>query len=316
MKRLTLIKQSPAIQLGHLYEHIFCAHVDTFLYEHHLFPRLDYSLDGKMYHGGIIYIDIELYTEAAIALSDNLPILTIELNEEIISIAATQILAEKEEPIGGTGYDNVKQALEDLHTHPWQNIDEVELIDTKDIRKKTGPFYIVEGRSLPARRLTTSISLDSQFASSHRELLPLFRQFAWLITSSLQGVLADTYGYFSQDDVFKGHGASVGVVNIFKVTNDSEVDLSDTLATCLEVIRDLRQYKVFERYMGEFRAISYYNHSDSAPNIEKNYEDTLIFIGPKGWQKIAIRENYELLLKNISIEIKFGRDKVSQTLAK
>lgn len=100
-----------------------------------------------MYYGGIICIDIELYTEAAITLSDNLPTLAIELNEETISIAATQILAEKEEPIGGTGYDNVRRALEDLHKQPWQNIDDIALIDTKKIRKKTDPFYIVEGKA-------------------------------------------------------------------------------------------------------------------------------------------------------------------------
>jgi hypothetical protein len=318
MKRLILIKQSPAIQLGHLYEHIFSAHVDTFLYDHHLFSQLDYSLTGKMYYGGIVYIDIELYTDVAVALADAIPTLAIDLSERTISIAASQILAEKEEPLGGTGYDNVKRALEDLHKEPWQNIDEVELVDTKKIRKKTGSFYIAEGKMLPARKLTTSIFLDGQFAASHRELLPLFRQFALLITSSLQGVLADTYGYFSHDDAYKDRGTVVGVMNTFKVANgnDLEVDLSDTLTTCLEVVSDLQQYKAFGRYMDELREISHYNYPDSAPNIEKSYEDTLIFIGPKGWQKIATRENYELLIKHMSIEVKFGRNKVSHALVK
>ncbi|HET6746918.1 MAG TPA: hypothetical protein VFH06_02305 [Candidatus Saccharimonadales bacterium] len=315
MKRLILIKQSSAIQLGHLYEHIFCAHIDTFLYEHHLFSHLDYSLTGKTYYGGIVAIDIELYTDAAIKLSNRLSSLAIELNEEIISIAATQILAEKEEPVGGTGYDNVKQALEELHKQPWQNIDEVECIDTKSIRKKTGPFYIAEGKPLPARKLTASILLDDKLAASHRELLPLFRQFAWLMTSSFQGVLADTYGYFSHEDVYKDR-SPVGVINTFKVANDnaSEVDLSDILATCLEVVRDLQQYGAFTRYMDELCKASYYNHSGLAPNLEKNYEDTFIFIGPKGWRKIATDENYRLLLKHMSIEVKFGRDKISQPL--
>jgi hypothetical protein len=316
MKRLILIKQSPTIQLGHLYEHVFSAHVDTFLYEHHLFPRLDYSLTGKMYHGGIVYIDIDLYTDAAIVLSDSLPTLAIELSEETISIAATQILAEKEEPIGGTGYDSVKQALEDIHKQPWQNIDEVELVDTKSIRKKTGSFYIAEGKPLPARKLTVGIFLDGQFAVSHRELLPLFRQFAWLISTSFQGVLADTYGYFNYDDVYKDQGAAIGVLNVFKVANanSSDVDLPKIVATCLEIIGDLQRYGAFKRYMGELSKTSYYNHSSLAPNLEKNYEDTLIFIGARGWQKIATNENYELLLKYMLIEVKFGRDKVSRSL--
>lgn len=316
MKRLILIKQSPAIQLGHLYEHIFCAHVDTFFYERHLFAYLDYSLKGKMYYGGVIYIDVELYTNAAIALSNQLPTLAVELNEETVSIATAQILAEKEEPIGGKGYNNVKRALEDLHRQPWQNIDDVVLVDTKSIRKKAGPFYIAEGKPLPASKLTAAIFLDGQFVASHRELLPLFRQLAWLIISSLQGVLADTYGYFSQDDVYKNRDKSIEVRNSFKVAkaNDSEINLSDTLATCLEVVRDMQQYNAFERFMEELRKISYFNHPTVAPNLERNYEDTLTFIGAKGWQKVATKENCELLLKNMFIEVRSGRNKVSQRL--
>ena len=316
MKRLILLKQSPAVQLGHLYEHIFCAHVDMFLYEHHLFPQLDYSLVGRTFYGGVVYIDIELYTKAALELTVAIATLPIVFNETTISIAASQLLAEKEEPYSSTGYDNVKQALESLHHQPWRNIDEVELIDVKKTRRRTNPFYVAEGKPLPARKLITGVLLDADFAVLHRELLPLFRQFAWLITASLQGVLADTYGYFSFEDMYKSGKITVGLYNVFKVADvhDEDIDLSDNLETCLEIVRDLRQYEAFTRHMDELRKTSHYDDSNAAPNLEKIYEDTLIFIGPKGWQKIATDENYELLLKHMSIEVKFERQKVSQSL--
>ena len=316
MKQLILIKQSPTIQLGHLYEHIFCMYIDILLRKHRLVPRLDYALDGTMYYGGIVYIEVELYTDAAIALSDALRTLTIKFDEDIITTAATQILAEKEEPLGSTGYDHVKRALEDLHAQPWQNIDDVGIIDTKNIRKKTGSFYIAEGKPLPARKLVIGVFLKAEFAKSHRELLPLFRQLAGLINASLQHKIASSYGYYSFDDMYKNTNSTIGVLNTFKVgnANDIEVDLADILGVCFDVIRDLRQCDAFGRYINELRNVSYYNHPGLAPNLEKNYENTHIFIGAKGWQKIATNENSELLLKYAYIEVKFGGDKLVQSL--
>lgn len=317
MQRLILIKISPAIQLGHLYEHIFCAHVDTLFYKHHLFPDLDYSIAGKTYYSGIISVEIELYSERAITLSSAISTLAIDLNETTISIAASQILAEKEEPLASIGYDDVKQALESLHAQAWRKIDNIELIDAKNIRKKTGPFYVAEGKSRPAQKLTTGVLLDVKFARAHRELLPLFRQFAWLITASLQGVLADTYGYFSFEDTYKDSSTMQGVVNTFKVgdADDIVVDLPDILETCFDVVRELQQHNAFGRYMTDLRKTSYSHHPGLAPNIEKLYEDTLIFIGSKGWQNLASDKNYRLLLKHMSIEVKFGRKRLSRNLA-
>ena len=174
MKRLILIKPSSSIDLAHLYEHIFCMHIEELFYNNHLFQYLDYSLVGKTYHGSVVYVDLELYTENAIRLANEVSTLTLTLNKKVLFTAMVQLLAEEEEPLGSTGYDNVKRALEALHKQPWQNVDDIELVDAKEIRKKTSPFYIAEGKARPARKLTTSILLDPDFATSHRELLPLF----------------------------------------------------------------------------------------------------------------------------------------------
>jgi hypothetical protein len=174
MQQLILIKQSSSIQLAHLYEHIFCSHIDKFFYKDHLFQHLDYSLTAKTYQGGVVYVGLELYTDDAISLARQIPTLAIKLNQTTISTAASQLLAEKEVPFDNAGYDKVEHALQELHTKPWQNIDDITLIDTKGIRRKAHPFYIVEGKSLPSRKLMTGLLLDTDFAKLHRELLPLF----------------------------------------------------------------------------------------------------------------------------------------------
>lgn len=318
MKRLILIKQSDSTHLAHLYEHIFCTHIEALFYDNHLFQCLDFSLIGRTYHGGVVYIDMELYTEAATTLAKQIPTLEIKLNKTTIPTAASQLLAEEEEPFSSTGYDNVKRALKGLHAQPWQNIDGFGQLDTKTIRRRAYPFYIAEGKSLPSRKLTTSILLDVDFARSHRNLLPLFRQLAWLIAMNLQSVLAEKYAYYNQSDSYKKTGVKIGLLNSFKVAHahDIDVDLTENLKTCFEVLRNIQRHNGFNRYATELSKISYNNHPDLAPDVGKNHEDTLIFIGSKGWQHIATPENCELLIKHMSIELKFGRKKVSSPLFK
>lgn len=318
MKRLVLIKQSSAIQLGHLYEHIFCAQLTAFLHERRLFPHLDYSLTGKMYYGGVLFVDIEFYTNKAMRVYDEIASLPIRLNDEILSTAIRQMIAEKETLFLSTGYEAIKQALELLHAETWQNIDEVKQLDTKNIRKKRGSFYLADSTARPARKLTIGVFLDAAFATSHRAQIPLFRQFAWLITASLQEVLANTYGYYSLDDAYSDTKDVIGITNRFNVAyaDDQNVDISDILTTSLEVIHTLRDYDAFDRLAQELHETSYRDRPASAPNLEKNYEDIHIFIGSKGWQEIAGKENYALLLEHMSIEVRFGRSKVSEAITK
>jgi hypothetical protein len=313
MKQLLLVKQSPFIDLAHLYEHLFCTRIQELFYTKHLFERLDYNLEGRMYQGGLIYIDLELYTPAAIELADKIKSLELVANEETLFIAVAQLLAEKEEPVASTGYENVKNALESLHAQPWRNLDDIELIDTQKVRKKTGSFYITEGESIRSRQLTTSVLLDADFAISNRELLPLFRQLAYIIIVNCQNILAAKYGYYSSEDAYKKTKDTVGVTNIFKIADveDISVDIADVLRSFHEVVSDLRQYGVFSRYMDELRTVSYYDRPNLAPSPEKNYEDISILVGAKGWRKIATEENYKLLLKHMSLEVRLGRNKKS-----
>lgn len=303
------------IDLAHLYEHIFCAHVTNLFYENHLFQRLDYSLTGKTYNGGIIYIEIEFYTKDALALVEKISEIKIDFSETTIYKGHAQLVAEAEEPLGGLGYEKTKQALSDLHNEPWETIDSLGMIDVKAVRRKAGPFYIADGKLIPARKLTTSVVLDTGFEKSHRELLPLFRQFAWLVTANIQNALCDTRGYFSFDDFFKNE-KKTALTNIFHVAGfpDIHVDVNGDFAVCLRVIQDLKRYEVFQKFTLELCKLSYYNQSNMAPDPETSYEDTLIFMGSNGWKQIATPENCELLLKHMSIELKFGRQKVSSPL--
>lgn len=315
MKQLILFKQSKSIQLGHLYEHIFYAHIISFFRKNHLYQRLDYSLSGETYHHGVIFIIIELYTKAAVELSNYVPELNVEFNQTNISIAATQLLAEKERPFGGAGLESVQHALQTLHTQPWQSIDEIRIIDTKTIRKTAYPFYIAEGKPLPSKKLTVLLKVDPEFMRSRRELLPLFREVAWLIIANLQDTLADRYGYFSLADNFMVTKHKMYLANTFQVAHTNEAHMEECLKTSLEIIKDLQTHKGFTRYVAELQNISYTNRPNLAPNLQKNLKDTLIVMGARGWHEIATAENCELILGHMSIGVQFGRHKLFSPLS-
>jgi hypothetical protein len=317
MKQLLLIKHSGSIQLAHLYEHIFCTQVNKFFYDNHLFLRLDYALSGTSYNSGIICIELELYTKAALALANQVPTFNVTIDTASISIATKQLMAEEERPFDNTGHNTIIQALKELHELPWQDIDKMQQLDAKTIRRTPYPFYVAEGKSLQVSELTANTWLDVRFIQSHRELLPLFHKLAWLLLVNYRHTLADIYGYYSIDDSFVSSQKKVGLSNTFRVIpgRDTRIELSDNLKTVLSVVQDLRQHNGLIRYMAELRETSYYNHSDIAPNVEETYEDTLIFIGAEGWRQLATDENCDLLLRNMSIEIQSGREKVSQLIA-
>lgn len=308
MKQIVLIKQSNSIQLAHLYEHIFCTQVDALFYDNGLFPHLDYKLTGRAYQRGVVYISVQSYTEEAETLASRISTLETPLNQDAISTAASQLIAEKEYAFDGQGYDAVKQTLEELDVQPWQNLDTTDIIDTIKVRRKAQPFYIAEELPLAARKLTVDVSLNVDFAVAHRDLLPLFRQLTLLASMTLQNVLSDKYGYYSKSDDYEENKQTVGISNIFKVPNGADVDIEDNLATCQKVIGDLQHHDAFSRLTNELSEISLYYEPDCAPNPENTFVNTGIIIGAEGWKRTATVENCELLLKNMSIEIKYGRD--------
>ncbi len=316
MERLIIIKKSPAIQLGHLYEHLFCMAVDELFRSNNLFPRLDYALDGKTYHGGLVVIDIELYSKEAVNEARNVTNLSISFEDEVILKAFSTILAELQVSMESDGRDAIIAGLHALQEQKWESIDDFTMLDVKQIRRPSAPLYAVYDKPLKSRKLTVSVDLDNEFAKSHRELLPFFAQLAQLHIVLWQSSIAFEQGYFSSEDKYVSTAKRESVQNTFVVTQAQEVavDVHAILKKCLEDAQALRQHGAIKRYMHELQNVSYANQPRLAPNYEKNYENSLVFMGAKGWRHSATEANVELLLKRMSISVTYGRDKLTKNL--
>lgn len=319
MQQLILVKQSRNIALAHLYEHIFCMHADQFLQSHGFFQFIDYHSRGFVYDSGIVLYDLEVYSPSITHLVKEIPFLTPKFDQKSVSTAATQLLAECEEPFVNTDTRDVTSALSALQSQPWQNIDELGIIDTKGTRRVSHPFYVAEGDSLPARRLVASIHIDPMFIEAHRQLLPLFRGLAGTILFNGEDVVIARSGYYSDDVVYKSTKQQTYRATIYKIAHGNEkkiVNLEADIIDYQKTVTSLRRHKAFERVVKSLQANSYSYNAVGSVGFDANFEDTGVLIGSKGWREIATMENVELLLKHMSIEVKFGRKKVSAPLVK
>lgn len=142
----------------------------------------------------------------------------------------------------------------------------------------------------------------------HRDLLPLFRQLALVISTTLQNTLSDKYGYYSNSDNYYDSEKKIGIANIFKVPNGADIDVEGNMDSCKKVVNTLRHRKALVRLARELRQASFHDEPDRAPNPKSTFIDTGLIIGVEGWKRITTVENCELLLKNISIELRYGRN--------
>jgi hypothetical protein len=311
---MILIKQHSSIQLAHLYEHIICARIEDLFYLHGLCPLLDYSLIGRTFHQGIVCLDLEFYTDRAEKHANEIRTLKVDFNYDSIDIAIEQIIAEHQCQFGSLGYEAIKDELEILHQEPWQDTDDIDSIDTNDIQKQAGSLYLAEYKPTPAVQLTVNTYISTGFATQHRNLMPLFRQFARLFACTTQITICDEFGYYSKELKFTANRKRTQLANIFSATGDIEIDIDKVLATCQDTIIHLQHHTSFQRLIVKLRKASHDKATHLLPHPQGTLEDTDILIGTKGWGTLATDENCALLLKNMSVEVRHGRKHVHAPL--
>ena len=312
---IILIKQSKAVQLGHLYEHLYCGYLEKFFNDHQAYPYLDYKLTGRTYYNGTIYIECTFYTEKALKLIDSIKNITIDFSEESIYTHFSQIIAERHVPFGGLGIKKITDALKKLDEQPWQDIDSYGYTDFKHHRTQTGPVYITEGDEWTPKKVYTNIYFDMNQGNQDRHLLPVFRQLALFINASLQRSLPFEFGYFSQDDSFAVKPKQAIFTNTFYLDKDDEVDIEEVSNVVSQSVKELLNEETLQRFTAEFKSISYRTNFFTSPDVGLTYEDTLFIVGAEGWSELFSSENLDYILKRLSLSVRYG-NKISKITTK
>jgi hypothetical protein len=309
MKQHIFVKQSPLIQLAHLYEHIVCIELTKLLAKKNLYIYLDYNIVAKTYHGGLVYLEITMYTNKRLDMRKILSNLNISFDENIINLGLSQLIAEHGAILAVKDIETIADELEKLHQNPWTAIDDLGIIDASNFRQKKYPLYITDGKLPKTNKLNLSVVFNHTTNDNKSiQLTPLFKQLSYLIMSNLEELICNEFGYFGASNSFKTDKNTSKLTHTLQV-GLSEVNLKDYIKIAQDLIKSMTVDKAFDKFERQLRSISYSKNPDNSVNFEKNYEDTLIFIGSKGWKLIATSENINYLLKNTSFEFSYGKQK-------
>lgn len=315
MKTIILIKQHPTVQLGHLYEHLYLRRVNDFFYEQGLFKLLDYAVHGITYEqGGVIAVECELYSDEAARLGHKIESLRIDLgsNNRNISTALHQITAEESEKLYISNPEKVIAELKRLDRDQWQRIDDFTTLDTQTIRRKNAPIYLTNQKQARPHILRLSLHLDRDFATTRRELLPLFTFIGRTILLTACNQVVATHGAYAGGDLSAKAMPPMVTSDLFvaRYTRPS-LSLDEVARTAQEACTYVCRNKTYDRIVRSLSATSYSSTPQAAPNLERLITETGIVIGEKGWRELTTLESIKDILNHAALEVKLGRQKIT-----
>lgn len=317
MKNIVIIKSHPCVQLAHLYEHLFVMAVKDYFYQNNLYKLSDYALNGTTYEqGGIIEINCELYSSKAMEIAENIMAIKIDFGKDNKNVthALLQMTAEEQNKLYVTDKQLLLAELRTLDATTWRNVEALSFIDTKGHRRKTPPIYLTDTKQPAPRKLKLHLTLDGDFASTHRTLLPLFNIAARFLALTLTDVITKEYGYYA--------GELYGAQPVPSMTSEllvapriaNNVDLGLIAGHTKEILEQMTSAPVLEAFADTLSSISYTTGSPEAPNLERIMHETGIYIGTAGWQETATTRNLWQVLGKMDLELTFGHRRRSFSL--
>lgn len=302
---IKLLKNHPSVQLAHLYEHLFSISIKSHMYRLGLFRYVDFSLHCTTFEqGGLIEVDLDLHAPRAKRQGAKIPELPVDLNDNTVGMALLQLLAEEKSPVYIKSLVTAKKALKELAAQPWQSIQELEVFEARTAHLRSGPIYIADGSQPRAQKITTSLALEHNFVLNHGHLLPLFHQVATLIILNTHDQLSIKNGLYFRNLYWQSRTLQANLLS--HRTNPIAIDLNRLADDQLKTVKYISKHNGFTRLKDWLQNLSYASDATDAPETNKAYLETGVYIGPKGWQKIATEQNIFLLLKHTNLRMRCG----------
>lgn len=309
MKTITLFKRIDDIQLGHLYEHIYCAHLADYFRENGLFAYLDYHLDGKTYYHGAVVMTLNLYTKEALSHEKALETLKISFDDEVIAAGLLQIFAEKYADVDTYDIDKTISELTKLHQTAWQTVTPKSNQDLK-VSHFPLPSFTLRARS--ERQfgiIQQSVTVSSAYIHENRsQRLPLFIILSKAIRSSLQEDIANTSFCYSYEDQFITTNDSYKDINKYRIDKRENRKLSSEINTVNQLLDAMKAHDFSRRFASTLQSLTA-NSALAHPSGDEIMDKSGIIIGYKSWQSIATQPNIDEMLSQIKIEFKYGTER-------
>lgn len=318
MKSIILLKQHPCTQLAHLYEHLYLRQVNDHFYSRGLFKCLDYAAHGSTFDkGGVVAVEIDLYTDNAIEIKEQLHNLPVDFgtDNKNITTELTRISAEELYTLHITNKTDIVTQLNHLSATPWTPIDQLSSIDTHGSRQQASPIRLTDTKRPQPVTLSMSIYLDTDFINKNRELAPLFNTISRILTLTLHYKLGAHFGFYDKklDMDTKPH-RTTSTLMISKSIADS-VQTEQIAAYARDVVRYISSDDTIGRIVHSIHNMDYQNDIAGTLSFERVFNQTNILLGLQGWHKITSKKNIQQILAHTKITFTYRHQKATLQLA-
>ncbi len=305
MRVVTIAKKVKDIQLGHLYEHLYCDALAHEFRSRGLFAYLDYHVDGKTYYRGMVVIRVELYTQEAVDREHIVYDTKAAVEDDTIAGRLLQIMAEKQ--MGVENYDDTKakRRLQQLNDMQWLSVDDAAC-EPMVANRTTKPAFTLAARN---RRnfgtIMQTIHIDKAYVDSEpAAILPLFVVLSKTIRSNLQEDLCASLQCYSCDDWFTKVADGYTDTNEYRVSRRQSTELSIEEEVTAALFRTMKQHDFVRRFAEHFRTLDP-QQTLTYPNIDEMIEKTDMFVGTQAWRQYATEDRIRDILAHTSIEFQY-----------
>ncbi len=314
MKKLLLIKLTKNVQLGHLYEHLFCIALVRLFREHKLYAYLDYYLEGVTFYKGYIRIEITLFTDGAVKLIPKIESLRVDMSDENVNGALIQVLAEKMADVSILNKKTTDRLLKELDEQPWITGSELSSVNVREVRTSHAGFRLEDRAVNMFRTLTQELVLGTSLVHTAPETyMPLFAVVADVLGANLREALPDHYFSFTYDDDATYTKQVAIERNFYRVDRRQTDALTDEAEFAREFARTMINDGLIAK-LASFLQNANYTVAFAAPNDQSIYERTGYLVGSEGWKVVGTEQNVRAVLEHITVRYRLGNEVQEATL--
>lgn len=304
MKNLILIKKHSAVQLAHVYEHLFLIQVNEYLYDRGLFKWLDFSINGTTYEeGGLVVVDYKAYSDHAVRVTDHLMNFKIEITEERVLKALLQLKAEEKYELIISSYEDLISELLNLEKTPWQDLDTFTAYDTKGVRRRANPVYLTHELTNRPRAVKVSLEIDSLYLNKDRAVIAVFNTIArFILFTATYRIAAESGSY--QAEMYAQKAGQMITVDLHYSKAAKIPDYRTLADEVKDVVAYIRSKGGLNRLAGDFSSVSYASMPNEAPDFERILRETQIILGSEGWSKYSSEDTLLNILEHTQIIVR------------
>jgi hypothetical protein len=311
--RIRLYKIYPKPVTNHIYEHLFVTTMWRYFDSKGLINGIDYSYTATAFHGGLICLDLDLYSLDAQNLVPQISKLNVSTDKNSLISAITEVCAENEQRFSGnqSDLDALENDIAVLNSITWDDIENTEVITMKNIKlHKNGDLSLKDMASSSFSNALMSVSVASDFIKHNKSLVPLIKIIQGLLVRRLgYEVIPETLGWYAYDFTTDQAASYVHL----HARKTAEVDASVAMRACKKYLKTY----ITDEYVSDLQSKLSKINADTYFNLDHYglYEDHNIIFGQKYLQSTDVLSSIDTVLENIVVKVSYRGKKIEESLS-